>query len=124
MIPTKRHIIKRGQERWELDFGLDAAGKKRRETFRTEDEAEEGIAGATTSLCSKTEPMRMTNARTQRALPSVRRRFAVLSSQAMSDCSALDKQSKSSSPGRQEPAKTAMYSRTSTGSLNNSESSS
>ena len=36
MKPTKRQILKRGQTRWELDFGLDTAGKKKRKLFKSE----------------------------------------------------------------------------------------
>jgi integrase len=43
MTPKKRRITKHGQERWELDFGVDATGKKRRQAFRTEAEADAGI---------------------------------------------------------------------------------
>jgi hypothetical protein len=40
---TKREISKRGQTRWELDFGLDATGKKKRLLFRTAEEADQEI---------------------------------------------------------------------------------
>ena len=43
MEPTKRKILKRGQPRWELDFGLDTAGKKKRRLFKTEAEADTEI---------------------------------------------------------------------------------
>jgi hypothetical protein len=41
MIPIKRKILKRGVEKWELDFGRDALGKRRRPFFNTEEEADD-----------------------------------------------------------------------------------
>jgi len=43
-VPTKRKIIKRGHERWEVDFGRDASGKRSRPTFPTEDKADAAIS--------------------------------------------------------------------------------
>jgi hypothetical protein len=43
MDPTKRQIKKHGNDRWELDFGVDAVGKKKRLAFETEAEADAEI---------------------------------------------------------------------------------
>jgi hypothetical protein len=42
-MPKKRHVLVRGSPRWEVDFGVDALGKKRRRFFRTEGEADDAI---------------------------------------------------------------------------------
>jgi integrase len=43
MTPKKRRISKHGQTRWEVDFGVDPTGKKRRQIFRTDPEADAAI---------------------------------------------------------------------------------
>ena len=43
MDPKKRKILKRKQRRWELDFGLDATGKKKRSLFKTDADADAEI---------------------------------------------------------------------------------
>jgi hypothetical protein len=43
MEATKRKIIKDGNERWEVDFGPDASGVRRRPVFTTEQEADDAI---------------------------------------------------------------------------------
>ena len=44
MIPTKKKVIIHGNDRWQLDFGIDAAtGKRRRVTYETEKEADDEI---------------------------------------------------------------------------------
>jgi hypothetical protein len=40
MTPAKRPIVKHGNDRWEVDFGVDATGKKKRLTVETEAEAD------------------------------------------------------------------------------------
>lgn len=44
MTPKKRPIKKHGQDRWEVDFGLNELGKKKRVIVHTEGEADELIA--------------------------------------------------------------------------------
>lgn len=43
MTPKKRRITKHGNDRWEVDFGTDAVGKKIRLTLKTEAEADAEI---------------------------------------------------------------------------------
>ena len=43
MTPKKRPIKKHSQDRWEVDYGLDEHGKKKRVVVRTEGEADELI---------------------------------------------------------------------------------
>ena len=43
MEPKKRTFLKRGRRKWEVDFGLDDAGVRRRPFFSTEAEADEAI---------------------------------------------------------------------------------
>src|ERR1017187_1955488 len=43
MTPKKRRIKKHGNDRWEVDFGTDAVGKKIRLTVKTEAEADAEI---------------------------------------------------------------------------------
>lgn len=41
MVPTKREITKNGQQKWEVDFGIDESGVRRRPYFPTETDADE-----------------------------------------------------------------------------------
>jgi hypothetical protein len=43
MEPKKRLFLKRGKEKWEVDFGLDDAGVRRRPFFNSETEADAAI---------------------------------------------------------------------------------
>jgi integrase len=43
MIPIKRKILKRGVEKWELDYGRDAQGVRRRPFFDSEAEADDEL---------------------------------------------------------------------------------
>jgi hypothetical protein len=43
MTPTKRQFTKNGTTKWELDYGKDALGVRRRPTFDTEQEADDAI---------------------------------------------------------------------------------
>ncbi len=43
MEPTKREITKNGKQKWEVDFGLDESGVRRRPYFSTESEADNVI---------------------------------------------------------------------------------
>jgi hypothetical protein len=43
MKPKKREISKNGKKKWEVDFGLDDAGVRRRPYFDTEAEADDEI---------------------------------------------------------------------------------
>jgi len=52
MQPTKRKIGKNGNPKWEVDFGLDDLGKRRRPYFATEEEADDAIAKWTKDLKS------------------------------------------------------------------------
>ena len=49
-MPKKRHVLVRGSPRWEVDFGVDALGKKRRRFFKTEAAAEAAIDAHEKSL--------------------------------------------------------------------------
>jgi hypothetical protein len=40
MEPRKRKILKHGNERWEVDFGIDSTGLKKRKVVATEAEAD------------------------------------------------------------------------------------
>jgi hypothetical protein len=40
-MATKREVLNHGKVRWEVDFGLDATGKKRRRFFKTEKKADD-----------------------------------------------------------------------------------
>ncbi|HLH55522.1 MAG TPA: hypothetical protein VKY92_18120, partial [Verrucomicrobiae bacterium] len=44
MEPVIRSVVKHGNQRWEIDFGLDEFGKRRRPVFETEDEAKDDLA--------------------------------------------------------------------------------
>jgi integrase len=44
MEPTKREIKKRGQTKWEVDYGFDGAGTRKRNLHNTEAEADAAIA--------------------------------------------------------------------------------
>lgn len=43
MQPRKRRITKHGRERWEVDFGLDSTGLKKRKVVATEEDANKAI---------------------------------------------------------------------------------
>ncbi len=44
MEPRKRKITKHGNDRWEVDFGVDSTGRKRRKVVETEADADKEIA--------------------------------------------------------------------------------
>ena len=43
MEPRKRKILKHNNERWEVDFGIDSTGLKKRKVFATETDADKEI---------------------------------------------------------------------------------
>ncbi len=42
-MPAKRLVKQHGLDRWEVDFGVDVTGKKKRQYFETENEADGSI---------------------------------------------------------------------------------
>ena len=50
MEPRKRKILKHNNERWEVDFGLDSTGLKKRKVVATEAEADRERLMPTTRL--------------------------------------------------------------------------
>lgn len=44
MEPTKREVTKHGNQRWEVDFGIQPGGWRKRPIFNTEKEADDAIA--------------------------------------------------------------------------------
>ena len=55
MEPKKRKITKHGNDRWEVDFGVDSTGLKRRKVVETEADADKEIADYHTAVKARGE---------------------------------------------------------------------